>query len=408
MRILHTSDWHLGKYLEDFSRIEEQEKFIDELIDIANDEKIDLVLIAGDIYDNSNPPAKAETLFYRGIKRLSNNGDRIVLIIAGNHDNPDRLVSSRPLAREHGVILLGTPKSKVEPGEIGQHKIVDAAEGYVELEIGGERTIILTLPYPSEQRLNEVFEGVVDEEGMQKTYSERISQIFAELSNKYRDDTINLCVSHLFVMGGETTDSERPIQIGGGLTVNAASLPEKAQYIALGHLHKTQKVRNSSLNAYYSGSPIQYSKSEVGQEKSIFIVDLKAGQDPKVKKINLDISKPVEVWKVNGIEEAYNKCIDNREREVWVYLEIKTDKLITQAEIKQLKTIKPDILTITPIIEAFEEEKEEIDDFREKSILELFKGHYLNERKMEPSQELMEMFADIITEEGDEIEAEDA
>lgn len=408
MKILHTSDWHLGKYLEDFSRLDEQEEFIDELVNIANEEEVELILIAGDIYDNSNPPAKAETLFYRGIKKLSNSGERIVLVIAGNHDNPDRLVSSRPLAREHGVILLGTPKSKVEPGEIGQHKIIDASEGHIELEIGDERAIVLTLPYPSEQRLNEVFEGVKDEEGMQKTYSERISQIFSELSDKFRDDTVNVCVSHLFVMGGETTDSERPIQIGGGLTVNADALPDKAQYIALGHLHKTQKVRNSQLNAYYSGSPIQYSKSEVGQEKSVYIVDLTAGQEPDIKKVNLNISKPVEVWRVNGIEDAYQKCLDNSERKVWPYLEIKTDKLINQSEIKQLKSLKPDILTITPILCTQEDEKEPVDDFREKSILELFKGHYLNERKVEPSEELMQMFANIISEEGDDTETENA
>ncbi|SDZ28795.1 Exodeoxyribonuclease I subunit D [Proteiniborus ethanoligenes] len=408
MRILHTSDWHLGKYLEDYSRIEEQEKFIDELVNIVNENEIDLVLIAGDIYDNSNPPAKAETLFYRAIKRLSNNGERIVLIIAGNHDNPDRLVSSKPLAREHGVILLGTPKSKVEPGEVGQHKIVDGGEGFIELEINNEKAVILTLPYPSEQRLNEVFQGVIDEEGMQKNYSERVSQIFSELSGKYREDTINLCVSHLFVMGGETTDSERPIQIGGGLTVHGNALPEKAQYIALGHLHKSQRVRGTSLKAYYSGSPIQYSKSEVGQEKYVYIIDVKAGQEPNIEKKNLNILKPVEVWRVKGIDEALEKCLDNEDRKVWVYLEIITDKLITQSQIKELKGIKPDILSISPIIENIEEDKEDSHDLREKSIFELFKGHYLNERKIEPSEELMAIFAEIITEEGDEAETENA
>ncbi|MGF7056445.1 metallophosphoesterase family protein [Brassicibacter mesophilus] len=408
MRILHTSDWHLGKYLEDHSRLEEQEDFIDELIEIVNEKEIDLIIIAGDIYDNSNPPAKAERLFYRAIKRLSNYGERVVLIIAGNHDNPDRLVSSRPLAYEHGIVLLGTPKSSVEVGDIGKHRIIAADEGYVEIDIRGEQAVILTLPYPSEQRLNEVFTESIDEEGMQKSYSERVGKIFDELSNRFREDTVNLCVSHIFVLGGEVTDSERPIQIGGGLTVEADKLPKNAHYIALGHLHKCQKVKGEALNAFYSGSPIQYSKSEKGHKKSVYVIDAKVGYEPDIEKVELTITKPIEVWKCNGVQEAIDKCIQNEDRSVWVYLEIKTDSIITQSEIKEIKKIKPDILTITPIIEDIEIEEKEMEEYKDKSIAELFKEFYFSERKLEPSEELMAIFSEIISEEGDEDETESA
>ncbi|MCT4621221.1 MAG: exonuclease subunit SbcD, partial [Marinisporobacter sp.] len=98
MRILHTSDWHLGKNLENSSRIEEQEKFIDDFVDLVEENNIDLVIIAGDIYDHSNPPAKAEKLFYKALKKISKDGERIILIIAGNHDSPERLVAASPLA----------------------------------------------------------------------------------------------------------------------------------------------------------------------------------------------------------------------------------------------------------------------------------------------------------------------
>lgn len=402
MRILHTSDWHLGKYLEGYSRLEEQEKFIDDLSRIVEEKDIDLIIIAGDIYDTSNPPAMAERLFYRAMKRLSNNGERIIVVIGGNHDNPDRLVSSKPLATEQGIILLGTPKSSVEVGNVGNHEIIESGEGYLELSINGENAVILTLPYPSEQRLNEVFHKGKDEEEIQKEYSEKVGEILSELSKKYREDTINICTSHIFVLGGESTDSERPIQIGGGLTVDSRHLPKNAQYIALGHLHKAQRVGGTE-NAFYSGSPIQYSKSEANHEKYVYIVDLKAKQEANIDRIELEIYKPIEVWKCNGVSEAIEKCKENRERETWVYLEINTDEIIAQSELKELKTIKPDILSITPIMDFTEyDDEEDMENFEDKTISELFKNFYLEKHKVEPSEEFMIMFNEIISEEGEE------
>ncbi|AFS78913.1 exonuclease SbcCD, subunit D [Gottschalkia acidurici 9a] len=398
MRILHTSDWHLGKYLEDYSRLEEQEKFIEDLVNIVEEKNIDLVIVAGDIYDNSNPPAKAEKLFYRAMKKLSSNGQRIVLVIGGNHDNPDRLSSSRPLATEQGIILLGTPKSTVDIGSVGEHEVLDSGEGFIELSINGEKAVILTLPYPSEQRLNEVFHKGKYEEEIQKEYSEKIGEILAELSKKFREDTINICTSHIFVLGGESTDSERPIQIGGGLTVNGGYLPEKAQYIALGHLHKSQRA-GGRTNAYYSGSPIQYSKSEANHKKYLYIVDLKPRQEAIIEQIELNIYKPIEIWRCNGVEEAIEKCKENKDRDVWVYLEIKTDDIITQSELKEIKSIKPDILTITPIINFTEFEEEELESFEDKTISELFKSFYVERNKIEPSEEFMVMFDEIIAQE---------
>src|SRR3712207_2374218 len=118
MKILHTSDWHLGKYLENASRLEEQEKFLEDFKIVLDEENIDLVIIAGDIYDNINPPAKAERLFYKTLKDITKNGQRMVLIISGNHDNPERLVAANPLAYEEGVIMLATPKSIAEIGNV--------------------------------------------------------------------------------------------------------------------------------------------------------------------------------------------------------------------------------------------------------------------------------------------------
>lgn len=215
MRILHTGDWHLGKNLEGASRMDEQELFLNDFVDIVEKNKVDLVIIAGDVYDNSNPPARAEKMFYDTLKKLSKNGERLILVIAGNHDNPERLVAAGPLAMEHGIIMSGTPKTVIQCGEYGQHKVINSGEGFIEVEINNERAVILTVSYPSEKRLNEVLYGEMDsDEDRVKTYGERIKSLFDSLEKNYRSDTINLVVSHLFAMGSEEGGSERSIQLG--------------------------------------------------------------------------------------------------------------------------------------------------------------------------------------------------
>ncbi|MDT8718582.1 exonuclease SbcCD subunit D [Clostridium sp. 19966] len=403
MRILHTADWHLGKYLDGIknSRLDEQEKFIDELIDIVEEKNIQLVIIAGDIYDNSNPPARAERLFYKTLKRLSAGGERTILIIAGNHDNPERLAASNPLALEQGIIILGTPKATISPGSYGSIQVAASIEGALELKIGEERVAIVTLPYPSEKRLNEIFIDKSSDEERQSTYSDRIKQVFSELSGCYREDTINIAISHIYVVGGESSDSERQIELGGSLAVRPEALPEKAQYIALGHLHRPQRVKGISTKAYYSGSPIQYSKSEIGYSKCVYLIDVKAGEEANVEEIYLKNYKPIEIWKCKGVEEALEKCKANSDKDSWVYIEIETEEYISQEYIKQMNEYKKDIVEILPKIVGQETEEEEEINISEKSILELFKDFYLSQRGVEPKEDILKLFSEIAYSEGE-------
>lgn len=398
MRILHTSDWHLGKNLEGFSRIEEQEKFLEDFIDIVENNNVDLVIIAGDIYDNSNPPAKAEKMFYNSIKKISGDGKRVVLVIAGNHDNPERLVAATPLAYDEGILLMGTPKTIIPKGVFSNFEIIDSAEGFIEIKIKEEKAVIITLPYPSEKRLNEIlYDEIDDDEKRQKSYSDRIGELFDKLSLKYREDTINLGVSHIFVNGGEPSDSERPIQLGGSLAVDADRLPKQAQYIALGHLHKPQKVKGIE-NAYYTGSPIPYSKSERGYSKCLKLVDVEIGKKAKVQDIFINNYKPIEVWYCSSVDEALEKCKENQHRDMWLYLHIKTDRYINGEDIKALKEIKKDIVEIVPEIQ--QDENEFIQrDIKEKSMSQLFEQFYFNQRGLEPTKETMDLFLSIAEEE---------
>lgn len=402
MKILHTADWHLGKNLEGLSRMDEQEQFLEDFVHIVKDNNIDLVIIAGDVYDSSNPPARAEKMFYDTLKKISANGERMTLVISGNHDNSERLVAAGPLAREHGIMMVGTPKSVIEVGEYGKNKVLNSGEGFVELDINGEKSVILTVPYPSEKRLNEVLYGAMDEtEERVKSYSDRIRTLFDSLKENFKDDTINLVVSHLFAIGAENTGSERNIELGGSFIVDKECFPKEAQYVALGHIHKPMILPGTNKKIRYAGSPLQYNKKEISFEKKCFVVEVKAGEDANIDEIKFKVYKPIEVWKCNSIDEAIEKCEENKERECWVYLEIKTDRYIREDEIKIMKKLKSDIIEIIPKITLDEEELDEI-NFSEKSFEELFTDFYEKERGVKPQGDLLELLLNIVKEEGDE------
>lgn len=401
MRILHTGDWHLGKNLEGVSRMDEQELFLNDFINIVEENNIDLVVIAGDVYDSSNPPARAEKMFYDTLKKLSKNGERLTLVIAGNHDNPERLSAVSPLAKEQGIIILGYPLSKATEAKYKGYEIVQANEGCLKLNIKGEKVTVITLPYPSEKRLNDAIKDAYSEEELQRTYSNKIGDIFRQLEENFEEDSINIAVSHLFVCGGDSSDSERQIQLGGSLVVDKHDLPQNAQYTALGHLHKPQKA-SERLNVYYSGSPLQYSVKERIYAKGANIVEIHAKEQPKIETIYFNNYKPIEVFKCDGIEEALKICEENKNRDIWSYFEIKTDEVISQENIKKMKEYLKDIIEIKPIITSdYDEEKI---DLKEKSMAQLFNDFYKFKEKCEPRGELMDLFLNIVSEEGEDDE----
>ena len=125
LKIIHTADWHLGK---NYSM-----RFLSDFIQMVEEKEADLILIAGDIYDSPNPPAMAEKLFYNTLKKITDKGKRMVVIISGNHDSPERLMAAAPLAMEHGILIAGTPKTVIETGTYGKNKVLRSGEGYVEI-----------------------------------------------------------------------------------------------------------------------------------------------------------------------------------------------------------------------------------------------------------------------------------
>jgi len=403
MKIIHTADWHLGKNIEGHSRMDEQETFLNDFIEIVERENIDLVIIAGDVYDTYNPPSRAEKMFYDALKRLSNNGERLILVIAGNHDNPQRLEAPGPLARDHGILMAGVPKTIIEPGTYGKHEVVNSGEGYVEIEINGERAVILILPYPSEKRLNEVlYNEVTDDEGNQKSYSDRIFSYFNQLESHFREDTINLVTSHIFAMGSEEGGSERSIQLGGTYIVEGKCFPDKAHYIALGHIHKPQIIPGTNGRGRYAGSPIHFNRREIAYGKKCMVIEIVVENGKTIKndirEIDLKIYKPIEVWQCESVEAATLKCQDNAERSCWVYLEIESDHYIREDEIKKMKECKADILEVIPKLTTLKTE-ESLERLTEQSFGDVFKEFYRKERGIEADDEVLELLLSLVLQE---------
>ena len=308
MKLIHTADWHLGKNIEGHSRLEEQRLFLKDFINICEEEQADIIIIAGDIYDNYNPSAMAEQLFYDTLKQLSRNGDCMTVVIAGNHDNPERLVASGPLARDHGMY--------------GKNEITESDAGYIHAIIHGEEADILLVPFPSEKRLNEVYLDETEEETKKAaSYSEKMSSLFGSLATHFHEDSIHLIASHLFVMNSVEDGSERSIQLGGSYMVGGEIFPENADYIALGHVHKPQKVPGCP-KARYSGSPLPFNVRETSFDKQVIAVTLTAGSPCIIRELPLPVYKPIEVWHCENIDDAVEQCEANADRECWVYLEV--------------------------------------------------------------------------------------
>jgi len=406
MRILHTSDWHLGKSLEQISRMDEQKEFIDFLVQTVEEQQIDLVLVAGDVYDTYNPSAAAEELFYEAVDRLNGKGRRPVVVIAGNHDNPERLCAASPLAYKNGIILLGYPASDAGEYKINSESIhiADSGPGWLELCISKYpyHVVLLTLPYPSESRLDELLTAQADEAALQKAYSGKVGSILASLSEKFREDTVNLVVAHLFLLGGKESDSERTLQVGGALTVDPAVMPAKAHYAALGHLHRPQEIHHTPCPVFYSGSPLAYSFSEAEHSKAVYIIDAVPGEKAVITPVYLDCGKPLRRWVADeGIMQAIQWCEEGRDKNAWVDIEIITDRVFTSEEQRTLRALHPGIINIRPRLKQDAGEIISPEAREGKRMDELFRDYYRYRMGTDIPQELMEAFIEIMSEDAD-------
>lgn len=402
MRIIHTADWHLGRSLEGRSRLAEQIEFIDELAELVETSTADMVIVAGDVFDSSNPPAAAEQLFYQALDRLADGGRRAVVVIAGNHDHPERLAAAADLARRYGIVLAGLPgcAAQVTGFSAKRANIVKSGPGWLEISTpnSAHNAVIAVLPYPSESRLQEVLAATLDEEIMQKAYAERVRAILAEAGAHFRDDTVNLVISHLYVAGGATTESERDISLGGALAVGSDAFPARADYVALGHLHRCQQIKGEGPLVCYAGSPMAYSFAEAGQAKSVSLIIAEPGQSAQRQELFLTRGRPLVHWSAaGGLEEVRAWCEEGRDANAWVDLEVMVSAPLSIQETSELRSMHKGFVNIKatlpgtdPSVVVAENSKLSPED--------LFNNYYYARQGAWPEPETVALFLELLSE----------
>lgn len=406
MKILHTADWHLGRKLEGRSRHTEQLAVINELATICDRENIDLVVIAGDIFHLPNPSSEAEELFYYALDLLSQNGTRAIVAIAGNHDNPERLLASTPFAKRLGIYLVGFPFAEINHCNYDHKNIqcLHSEPSFLELKFvaTNENICIIALPYPSESRLKKIISADLAEENLQLGYSDLIKELLASLADKFRPDSINLLTSHFYMHGGveSGTTSEMKIQqIGGIYAVDSSALPINADYVALGHLHRPQKIK-ASVPCYYSGSLLQCTFAETTHQKSVQIIDITVDQtDNKtthIKEVLLTAGKPlIRYTAKNGLPELLD-WLDHNPQDAWLELEIHLAQPITVTEIQEIKAKHTGIINIIPIYQQTASEEKSFASLRTNTPEELFRAFYKEKNNQRDAPEdLINLFLNL-------------
>lgn len=407
MKILHTSDWHLGKKLGHYSRLEEQINVLDEICTIADEHAADVVVIAGDLFDTYNPPNEAVDLFYSTVKRLSREGKRPVFAIAGNHDSPDRIQTPDPLARECGIIFIGNPQVKVVPFSLESGlRLSKTDNGFLEIMLPDSKVPlrILHTPYANEFRLKTYLNAPDKDQQLR----DLLAETWRHTAEKYCDTAgVNILVSHLFFMkrGQENLDEpedEKPIlHVGGAQAIYTENIPEQLQYVALGHLHRRQIIDESPCPVVYCGSPLGYSFAESNQEKFVLLTDIEPGNKARIQKITLTRGKKLLRFRAGSIEEAVAWLKENEH--TLVELTIVSDNYLTATDRKTLHNAHDGIIGIIPEIKntASLAANENAVDLS-KSIDALFTDYFFREKGQQPSQRIMDLFNEIKAGEGEE------
>ena len=398
MRIIHTADWHIGKSLDGFSRLEEQKKFLDFFVEQVERINPDIIIIAGDIFDTANPSAVAETLFYDTLSKISANTSALIVIIAGNHDSPKRLASAKSLAKSHGIIIYESHDDDIEVGKYKNATVISCNDGVIKVEINSKTANILAMPYISENRLGESFADLSkSDEDTAKSFQEKFEALIRKKEEFFNKDEFNIMIAHLFAIKASISDEKVGYSLGGAYIVDSSAFAKTADYIALGHVHKYQVVGGTDKRAYYSGSPIHYNKTEVKTQKKVILdIIIDDEKNLSVNEIEIPIFKKIEIWNADSIEEAVAMSLDKKDEESFVYLNIKTDKVISNDDIRQIKSNKRDIIQITPIMEIGNIQivaENMLEKSDEEKFIEFFKERY----ETEPNENMVKRYMDIIS-----------
>ena len=346
MKVLHTSDWHLGGFLHERKRYEEHEKFLNWLIDLLRMEDIDVLLVAGDIFDTVTPSNRAQELYYQFLHMASSIPGLQVVITAGNHDSPTLLNAPKDLLKALHIHVIGTITDDPED------EILLLNDAYGDISL-----IVCAVPYLRERdiRLTEPGESIEEKARKMRDGVREHYRKVRELAEKKRLGIgLNIpiiAMGHLFVDGCMTTgdDGVRDLYIGNLAGIEAEMIAQGFDYLALGHLHRPEAIRGDT-NQRYSGSPLPMGFGEAGQKKQVILIEFQYDKQPHVKEIPVEVFRELMVLKgdINSIEkDLKNLCLENRPIMVEMIFESGLVTPLIQTKLReQVENTKVDIIKI--------------------------------------------------------------
>lgn len=352
MRILHTADWHLGRVYHGVSLLEDQAHILNELVSLIRSEKPDALLIAGDVYDRSVPPADAVRLLDDTLTRIVVGEKTPVILIAGNHDSPDRLGFGARLLAEAGLTVRGVVSAETVPVVLrDQH---------------GE-VAFYPLPYAEPSLLRHCMED--------ESIADHHAALQAQLDRIRRDHDParrSVVLAHAFVVGGTASESERPLSVGGTGAVGT-DVFEGFDFVALGHLHRPQAMEDGRID--YAGSLLKYSFAEADHCKSISLVEIDEKGKTHVQRLPLSPRRDLRIL-TGSLEEIVGAAASDPGRNDYVLARITDTGAILDA-MSKLRTAYPNALSIErPQLSGRGAALEAGTDHRKVDTRELFEAFY--------------------------------
>lgn len=387
MKIIHTGDWHIGKIVNEFSMIEDQKFYLDRLIELLEEEKPDVFIIAGDIYDRSVPPAEAVELLDNVLSKIILELNIPVLAISGNHDSPERLSFGSKLLKDKGLYIEGMFNKEIK-------KVT------IEDEFGNVNFYLLPYVDPAKLRLVYKIDHI-------RTYDDAMKFLIGELEKDINRDERNVLITHGYVTFNiednenkgdlELSDSERPLSIGGTDLIDGKNF-DLFNYVALGHLHGPQKVGGNRIR--YSGSLLKYSISECRQKKSIPVIELNIDGDVEVELREIPVLRDMRVIEgpLDTLIDRDTHSGDNLNDYVFVNL---TDEGEVIDAISKLRAVFPNVMGLKMLnatVRDSDSRTSASGNFREKPMTELFSDFYLSIKGKSMDDERVEVFNKILEE----------
>ena len=309
MRILHTSDWHIGHRLYERSRIEEHRQFLDWLLTTLQENAVDVLLVAGDIFDTALPSSEATDLYYQFLFRLYRETHAHAVITAGNHDSPRHLAAPREFLRMGRIHVIG-PAS--EP-----------ADCVFALPSEHPSVAIAAVPYLSENELSHI--SFETEPERAERYRERLKVFYRQCVECMPPGLPKILMGHLFIRGGKVGDSERNIQIGGATAMQISDFPDDVAYVALGHLHRPHAISGASYPVQYAGSPLPLRFNEASYRKKVYLLDVPIAGDLQAEEIEVPIFK--ELRTVTGnLDEVHLMAMSPEWDGKYIQVQLKLDR----------------------------------------------------------------------------------